>query len=209
MDINRKICRSGLSNNPNRALKAVEFITIHCTGSYEKSADAASHAIYQYGGSGGKKASWHYTVDAKEIWQSFDDNQQCWHAGDGNNGAGNFNSIGVEICVNDKASFDKACDNAAWLSAKLLKKHKLSLDKIVQHNRWSGKNCPKELRSGEWGISWNSFMKKIEEYLKAEDSASKEKYYRVQVGCYSNRINAEALLAKLKVAGFGGYIKYE
>jgi N-acetylmuramoyl-L-alanine amidase len=33
------------------------------------------------------------------------------------------------------------------------------------------------------------------------------KLYRVQVGAYSNKANAEAMLAKLKKAGFEGYIK--
>ncbi|MGI5872952.1 MAG: N-acetylmuramoyl-L-alanine amidase [Bacillota bacterium] len=35
------------------------------------------------------------------------------------------------------------------------------------------------------------------------------KYYRVQVGAFSNKENAEGLLKKLKAAGFDGIIKYE
>ena len=38
-------------------------------------------------------------------------------------------------------------------------------------------------------------------------AASTGKIYRVQVGAYSVRANAEAMLAKLKAAGFDGYIR--
>jgi N-acetylmuramoyl-L-alanine amidase len=36
-----------------------------------------------------------------------------------------------------------------------------------------------------------------------------KKYYKVQVGAYSNKSNAEAMLKRLKIAGFVGFIKYE
>jgi len=54
--------------------------------------------------------------------------------------------------------YKKACENAAWLVAELLKRHGLSIDKVVQHNRWSGKDCPKEKRSGAWGVTWADFI---------------------------------------------------
>ena len=34
-----------------------------------------------------------------------------------------------------------------------------------------------------------------------------DKLYRVQVGAFANRENAERMLAKLKAAGFEGYIR--
>ena len=42
---------------------------------------------------------------------------------------------------------------------------------------------------------------------KAEKTVTKCKTYRVQVGAYSVKANAEAMLAKLKRSGFDGYIK--
>lgn len=36
-----------------------------------------------------------------------------------------------------------------------------------------------------------------------------KKYYKVQVGAYSKKPNAEAMLKRLKNAGFAGFIKYE
>ncbi|NLK38084.1 MAG: hypothetical protein GX299_08375, partial [Epulopiscium sp.] len=36
-----------------------------------------------------------------------------------------------------------------------------------------------------------------------------KKYYKVQVGAYSKKSNAEAMLKRLKSSGFEGFIKYE
>jgi N-acetylmuramoyl-L-alanine amidase len=152
--INKKLCPDGLKNNPNKKMSKVEYITIHTTANYAPTATAKNHAAYQYGGSGGTRTSRHYMVDANEIWQSFEDDRVCWHAGDV---VGNETSVGVEICVNDKTAFRAACDKAAWLVAELLKKHGLGLEHVVQHYKWSGKNCPAELRSGEWGVNWPDF----------------------------------------------------
>lgn len=170
--LKQKLCPSGLKNNPNRNLKSIDYITIHNTGNYSPTANAASHADYQYTGSGGRQASWHYTVDDKEVWQSFDDERECWHAGDGNNGLGNYTSIGIEICVNDQSKFALACAIAAELTADLLKKHNLTPDKVVQHNKWSGKDCPAELRSGKWGVTWADFIGTIETVYRPAPAAS-------------------------------------
>ncbi len=49
----------------------------------------------------------------------------------------------------------------------------------------------------------------ITSVTKEEPTAVNVKYYRVQIGAFSNKENAEELLKKLKVAGFDGIIKYE
>jgi N-acetylmuramoyl-L-alanine amidase CwlA len=200
--INRKICPAGLKNNPNQSLKSVKFITIHTTGNYKATATAKSHAAYIYNGSAGARVSWHYSVDADSIWQHFEDNRACWHSGEN---TGNMTSLSIEICVNDKAVFKKACQNAAWLTAHLLKKHKLPFDSIVQHYRWNGKNCPAELRSGAWGVSWADFLDMVKENLAPKQPAvpvQAKPLYRVQVGAYTEKFIAEAMLARVKAAGF-------
>ena len=164
LQINQKLVPAGAKNNPNKNMPAVDYITIHNTGNYEASATAKMHVDYQYNGSGGREASWHYTVDADSVWQSFDDRRMCWHAGDGA-GPGNTTSIGIEICVNDKANFARACDNAAQLAAALLHRHGLTVDRVVQHNHWSGKNCPAEIRSGVWGVTWEQFLQAVRTYF--------------------------------------------
>ena len=180
MTIHKKLCPKGLGNNPNKNLTSISYITIHSTANYKSTATAKSHADWVYGGSmeNGKptKVSWHYTVDDKEIWQHFEDRQACWHAGD-NSGDGNFRSIGIEICVNNRDGFRKACENAARLTADLLKKYGLGIERVVQHRHWSGKDCPSELRGNIWGTSWNDFIGMVKKYL---GTAAAEEMYRVR-----------------------------
>lgn len=130
------------------------YITIHETANYNKGAGAQVHANLQ---SNGFTASWHYQVDDKAIIQSYPDTSQCWHAGD-NRGPGNMQSIGIEICVNPDSDFKKAVANAADLVRYIMKKHNIPIGNVVQHNQWSGKNCPSNLRNGSKGIDWNGFI---------------------------------------------------
>lgn len=134
-----------------------KYITIHETDNTRSGANAQAHANLQ---SRGFSASWHWTVDDKEAIQSFPHTVRCWHAGDGR-GNGNMNSIGIEICVNSDGNFKKAVQNAAKLVKKIMKEENIPLSNVVQHNRWSGKNCPRNLRSGAKGVTWNEFIKMV------------------------------------------------
>ncbi|MCH5585797.1 peptidoglycan-binding protein [Shimazuella sp. AN120528] len=134
--------RPGLYLNPS-------YITVHETDNTEKGADARAHANLQALGNS-RKASWHYTVDEVEIWQSIPDNEVSWACGDGRNGTGNRKSISVEICVNSDGDFEKAKHNAAKLISFLMKKHGISISNVVQHHHWSGKNCPRNIRKSGW-----------------------------------------------------------
>ena len=122
-------------------------ITVHETGNTSKGANAASHANLQSRGNS-RDASWHITVDDTEAVRSYPDTAQCWHAG---NREGNKTSIGVEICVNEDGDYQKALANAAKVIRDLRTKHGIPRAHVVQHNYWSGKNCPTKLRaSGDW-----------------------------------------------------------
>ena len=160
----------GLGNHPSRPMKSISSITIHTTGNHNKSATAEAHARFQFNGGGGRQASWHYTVDFDEIWQSFRDNQMCWHTG---TRTGNESSIGIEICVNSYAGFYAACKRSARLTACLLKLHSLEMDCVLQHHNWSGKNCPAELRNGSWGISWDDYLTMVAGYFESQASQGK------------------------------------
>src|SRR5690625_2967836 len=133
-----------------------KYITIHQTGNTSKGADAGAHARLQANGNS-RSASWHYQVDDKEIIQSFEDSAQCWHAGDGR-GQGNLNSIGIELCINSDGDYKKTLENGAELVRHLMDKYNISINNVKQHNHWSGKNCPAQIRAGKEGISWNDFL---------------------------------------------------
>lgn len=69
-----------------------------------------------------------------------------------------MNSIGIEICVNSDGDFRKAVENAAALVRKIMQEENIPFSNVVQHNYWSGKNCPRYLRDGSKGITWNDFL---------------------------------------------------
>src|SRR5690625_2854879 len=146
-----------------------KYIVIHETANTRKGANANAHARLQASGNS-RNASWHYTVDDKEIVQSFSDNAQCWHAG---NKYYNQNSIGIEICVNSDGNFKKAVDNAVELTKQLMRKYNVPASRVIQHNQASGKNCPRYLRSGEKGVTWAQFKAKLSDKKTGSTRASK------------------------------------
>ena len=144
----------------------MKYITIHNTDNYSKGANAKAHANYLKNVN--NKVSWHYTVDDTEVYHHLPDNEAGYHTGDGMGiKSGNLNSIGVEICVNSDGDLRKATDNAVELVKKLMKKHNIPIENVVQHNYWSGKNCPRELRNGN-PYSWEEFIKKVSDTTMGE-----------------------------------------
>jgi N-acetylmuramoyl-L-alanine amidase len=184
----------------------MKYVTIHNTGNASKGAGAKNHASYVKGDTAANlPVSWHYTIDESSVYQHLPDNETAYHAGDGANGTGNAQSIGLEICMNSDGDLQKATDNAAQLTANLCKRYNIPIEDVVQHNRWSGKNCPQLLRSGK-PYSWEAFISKVKSFLNTAPTPTvptPKPLYRVQVGAYSIKANAEAMLAKLKAAGFG------
>lgn len=135
--------RTSPGTNPRR------YITVHETANTSRGAGAQAHANLQSRGNA-RVASWHIQVDDTEAIRSYPDTVRCWHAGDGG-GHGNMSSIGIEICVNSDGDFTKAKANAAAVIRDLRAKYDIPRSRVVQHNYWSGKNCPTNLRrSGQW-----------------------------------------------------------
>lgn len=149
--------------NRNRPQTIIEpkYITIHETGNRKVGANAKNHSAYLKSASAeALPVSWHFTVDDKEIYQHLPLNENGWHAGDGGKGIGNMQSIGIEICVNGGGDFEKAKANAQFLVGYLLRKLKLPIESVVQHNKWTGKNCPETIRRTPGG--WTSFINGID-----------------------------------------------
>src|SRR5690625_762009 len=146
-----------------------KYIVIHETANTRKGANANAHARLQASGNN-RQASWHYTVDDKEIIQSFEDDAQCWGAG---NRYYNENGIQIEICVNSDGDFKKAVDNAVKLTKHLMNKYDIPASNVIQHNTASGKNCPRYLRSGEKGVSWSDFKAGLAGKPKTSSNAKK------------------------------------
>ncbi|WP_078392806.1 N-acetylmuramoyl-L-alanine amidase [Shouchella patagoniensis] len=118
------------------------YITIHETGNEKEGATARMHARYLKLST--TAVSWHYTVDDQDIaYQHLPTNENGWYAGDGRDGMGNRQSIGIELCVNKGSDFEKTRRNAAMLVLLLQEKYDIPLRNVVTHQQWSGKNCPR------------------------------------------------------------------
>lgn len=153
-------------------VRTKKFITIHETGNFSKGANAKNHSIYlkNLAIANTTYVSWHYTVDDTCAYHHIPDDEIAWHAGDGRKeGGGNMASIGIEICVNPDGDFNKSMDNAAWLTAKLLKENNLTISAVKQHHDFSGKNCPQTIR--EKGL-WNSFLTTVKKYYTGGSSSN-------------------------------------
>lgn len=165
MEIIQDFIPLGNINRPERT-NSMEFITIHNTGNTKIGADADNHIGYLKNLK--EKTSWHYTVDDKCICQHLPDNECAFHTGDGFGlKSGNRRSIGIEICMNPDCDLLKATENAVKLTRYLMKKYNIPITNVVQHNKWSGKNCPQMIRAGK-PYDWNTFINKVMEVEKMD-----------------------------------------
>jgi N-acetylmuramoyl-L-alanine amidase len=161
IDIIKDFIPSDRSNRSGMDINGPEYITVHDTANPNEGANALMHAKYLKGtDAADRQVSWHFTVDDQRIVQHLPLDEIGWHAGDGSEGPGNRSSIGVEICENADGNRAEAEDKAARLVSQLLEKFNLNISVVVQHHRWSGKNCPHILRSRKDG--WNSFISEVE-----------------------------------------------
>lgn len=157
MNIIQDFIPVGRRNRPGTKLTGPKYITIHDTANPAKGANALMHAKYLKGDEAANRpASWHFTVDDQRVVQHLPLDEVAWHAGDGSKGPGNTSSIAIEICENADGDRAKAEANAAELVAHLLKQFNLPIDAVVQHNRWSGKDCPRIIRHRPGG--WDGFL---------------------------------------------------
>ncbi len=171
--------RLNYSGTPNN----IKYIVIHNTGTVEEETDAERYNYRMH--NTGSELSWHYTVDDKIIYHSLTDNIAGWHAG----AEHNYESIGIEICVNGAPvdsdgnfifkgeafdhwvdnRFRKSLKNAAMLTAELLTRYGLGIDSVIQHHDTTDKNCPMWMRynNGKFnddGILWKEFLGYVKEY---------------------------------------------
>ncbi|MFF1994069.1 S-layer homology domain-containing protein [Bacillus mycoides] len=151
---------------PGYAMKP-KYITIHETDNYSVGANARNHAQYLYSqatGTTDRSASWHFTVDDKEIYQHLPLNENGWHAGDGAEGTGNRESIAIEIAVNQDGDYNKAVENARKLAAYLMGELNIPVENVKKHQFWSGKNCPAIMIKNN---AWEPFLQGTKAYYDA------------------------------------------
>lgn len=147
----------GNSNRPARK-NPMLFVTIHETGNTRIGANACAHANFLNNPT--TRVSYHYSVDDKETIQHLPENEDAFHAGDGA-GAGNRQSIGIEMCVNADGDFTRTIERTAALTADICYRRNISIHYIRRHFDWSRKNCPENIRAGR-PITWEAFLNMVQ-----------------------------------------------
>ena len=176
-------------NNKNHynGLNPKKYITIHQTGNSEKGSNAIAHGRLIKNGS---HSTWHYTVDDKCIVKHFNEDIQCWHCGDGK-GVGNTQSIGIELCINEDGDYIKTIENGIKLVKYLMSEFSIPITNVVQHNYWTGKDCPKQIREGKEGITWNKFINLIR-----NEEDNKEELIKNESDDYITKIALDVIKGK-------------
>lgn len=147
MKINFKQANS--ENYKQGRTKQPEYIVVHYTAN--KGDTAKNNADYFAREDVGASAN--YFVDETEIWQSVADTDTAWHCGgarQSNQGGAfygqcqNSNSIGVEICMNDKSGAVRqgSIETAAELVRYLMQRYNVPIDRVIRHYDVTGKYCP-------------------------------------------------------------------
>lgn len=105
-------------------------------------------------------ASYHIVVDEIEAIEVTPLNEIAYHAG---NKTGNRTSIGIEIC--ERGDYNQTMLNEVKVVADLLEKLNMTTKNLRQHFDWSGKNCPRKIRAGYLGWTWDKFIDEINKEL--------------------------------------------
>lgn len=111
----------------------------------------------------------------------------------------NADTIHIEVCYKQKSGEfeEKSIAALGELVRSLMKKYAIPAGKVVRHYDLTGKLCPAYYVDE---ARWNTLHERITSVQKSSE------LYRVQVGAFSSRTNAEAYMQKLKKAGFDGFV---
>lgn len=181
-----------------------EFIVVHNTAN-----DAPAKNEIAYMIRNDMECSFHYAIDDKEIVQGLPENRNGWHASDGGCGEGNRKGLAIEICYSESGGdrFIAAEKLAAKFIAFKLNEKGWGIDKVKKHQDFCTKYCPHRTLD----MGWQRFLDMIQtelNALKPQDTSDNIRY-RVQVGYYAVKANAEKMAARLKADGYPAIIKEE
>lgn len=188
-----KYNRPGTKSTPKR-------ICVHYTG--DCGATAAQLAKYWQNVAAGvfkdKPWSWtsaQYIVGLNGgVVRCIPDNEIAYAAADQN-----ADTIHIEVCYRQKSGVfeEKSIAALGELVRSLMKKYAIPAGKVVRHYDLTGKLCPAYYVDE---ARWAALHERITSMQKSSE------LYRVQVGAFSSRTNAEAYMQKLKKAGFDGFV---
>ena len=174
-------------NDYNRRYKlpgrfeAVKYVTIHNTAEPFSARQERDRVDSRRDNA---SVSFHFAVDEREAVQILPLDIHGWHAGDGAEGPGNTQSIGIEICRSQCRGpadwqYRRSEENAEILACALLRHFKLTAADLRMHQDWSGKYCPHRILEEN---RFESFRARIAERLAGKPDSEERKVLRGLAG---------------------------
>ena len=220
MEITKNILTKNPCYKAGKTIK-VKGLMLHSIGCPQPSA----MSLIKSWNTSDSKVCVHGFIDANtgEVYQTLPWNHRGWHCG----GSANSTHIAIEMCEPDcieytkgasfqcsdkekaKAMMERTYKSAVELFAYLCKQYNLNplVEGVILAHREgyarglaSNHADPEHLWKGlKMPYTMDGFRKDVK-------TAMNTPIYRVQVGAFSNEQNAKNLLAKIKKAGFEGFI---
>ncbi len=200
MKITDRIIPKNKYNRPGTASKPAR-ICVHYTG--QAGTDAERLALFYANVAAGmfpdKPLNWtstQYIVGLSgDIIRIIPDKEVAYAASGKNSG-----TIHIEVCYKKQSGEFEEASKAALreLVQYLMKKHGIPAEKVVRHYDLTKKHCPMfYVDENRWAV--------LHEFITAPEVKPKT-LYRVQVGAFSSRTNADLYLKKVRTAGFNAFI---
>lgn len=179
MNINKQYI--SIQNTTKNKTNAKKYIVIHETDNFKKGADGLAHAKAQYNGN--LSTSVHFYCGSDGIYQTAELDKCCWAVGKTYlekrpiMDATNYNTINIEICVNEGGNYDVARQNAIELTKYLMGVLGLGADRVIRHYDAKGKYCPRKMMDNP--SLWTSFKDALVE--KPKETPGKSVSYLIKV----------------------------
>lgn len=159
MNINRQYISD---KNTYKKVNAKKYIVIHETDNFKKGADGLRHAQAQFNGHLSTSVNFYCGSDG--IYQVAELDKCVWAVGKKYKtmpikDASNYNTINIEICVNEDGDYNVARQNAIELVKYLMAELNITADRVIRHYDAKGKYCPRKMMDNP--ALWDDFKNAI------------------------------------------------
>jgi N-acetylmuramoyl-L-alanine amidase CwlA len=190
------------------------FAVAHDTGN----PNSTAMQNFRYFNSGPLNSSAHVFIDDKQILIIIPLEEKAWHVRSEVSDANDW-AIGVELCYGPSIDFNEAYKRYVWFFAYLCEKYHWEPETHIKgHFQLDPKRRTDPLNCfHQYDKSFPFFIEDVKYELKKRVVKNDEfkdtvlspgKLYKVQIGAFSSRENAQSLAAKAKAAGFSVFIDH-
>lgn len=218
------------THNTSKRNTSIQYIVIHYIGA---TGDAEANINYYNQKTTTNASADFYVGHGGDIWQYNPDpkSRYCWavggkkqssHGGSLYGKAKNSNCVSIEMCVKTKGGrtanspdwyfTDATIKSTIELTKYLMKLYNIPASRVIRHFDVNGKYCPGVVgwnsATGDES-AWQDFKSKLIGTSKVTTTTTNGKLYRVQVGAFSVKSNAERMAKELQAKGYSTIIKCE